>query len=66
MLNRNSLNAYAPSAAPSATAAICDSEIAGSAKVAELTPPSERAALPAALRSISGLYFFSALPRPVK
>ena len=54
VLDLNSLKAYAPRAAPSATAAIWARVEAGSAKVAALCPANSRAAEPAALRKFSG------------
>ena len=54
VLDLNSLKAYAPSAAPSATAEIWVRVDAGSAKVAVLWPANSRAAEPAALRRFSG------------
>ena len=50
---RNSSNAYAPRAAPSAIAATDATSVAGKAKVASLLPASARAAAPAARRRVS-------------
>ena len=50
---RNSVNEYAPKAAPSATAATSGKVFAGSEKVAEALPASARDAAPAARRRVS-------------
>ena len=63
---RNSVNEYAPNAAPSATAATSGSVFAGSEKVAAAFPAKARDAAPAARRSVSCEYCDALAPRPVK
>ena len=63
---RNSVNEYAPNAAPSATAATSVSVFAGREKVADAFPASARDAAPAARRRVSCEYCDDLFPRPVK
>ena len=63
---RNSVNEYAPNAAPSATAATSVSVFAGREKVADAFPASARDAAPAARRRVSCGYCDDLFPRPVK